>query len=193
LFFRTTYKNSNKGFIDSHSSMGHPCCNKCNIVANCTTFLLFFLAIPFCNLGNNTFMIARSKQFLILGMFANFQLIPIPFLHIHSNILVKFSCNLLAYKEIPLRKKKFIFPFHLITNLTLVQYVSYNLSINTILPMVVLQPRSLERSNIESYIYIWCTHSMHIDSISTFLVDCKKIDVHVFNIKRSMHIDLSST
>ncbi len=34
-----------KGFIPSYSTMGHCYCNKCNIVANCTTFFVFFLAI----------------------------------------------------------------------------------------------------------------------------------------------------
>ncbi len=110
MFFRTTYKNSNKGFIHSHSSMGHPCCNKCNIVANCTTFLLYCLAIPFCNLGYNTFMIAKSKKILILDMFANFQVIPIPFFHINSNILVKFLVTYLLTKKIPLGKRNLSFP-----------------------------------------------------------------------------------
>jgi len=79
-----------KGLIPSYSSMQHVYCNKCKTVANCMTFFVFFPYNLNCNLGNNTFTIVRRIQFLVLSRPTNFEVIPIPFPHINSNILTNF-------------------------------------------------------------------------------------------------------
>jgi len=46
-------------------------------------------------------MVVGSKQFLVLGMPTNFQILLIPFLHISFDILVDFLVTCMLTKKIP--------------------------------------------------------------------------------------------
>jgi len=81
-------------------------------------FLSLFSNNTICNLGNNRFTIARSKQFFILGMPWNLWIIPIPFLHINRNILFNLFMMCMLTEKIPFKKHQIIFFFHLTTNST---------------------------------------------------------------------------
>jgi len=71
-----------------------------------------------CNLGINIFMTIRNKQFLVLSMLRNLQIIPIPFQRINLNIIFNLFITCMFIERTPL-KKQIIFPFHLTTNSTL--------------------------------------------------------------------------
>jgi hypothetical protein len=65
----------------------------------------FLFCLPICKLVNNTFTVERSKQFLVFSMSKNFGIIPIPFFHIISNILVNFFATCMFIKRISLKSK----------------------------------------------------------------------------------------
>jgi hypothetical protein len=108
FFFGGLPRAQTKGLIPSYSSMGQCYCNKCKIVANCTTF--FSPHNLSCNLGNNTFTLVQRIQFLVLSIPTNFEVIPIPILHINSNIIVNFFVKCILSNRIPSKSKLFIFP-----------------------------------------------------------------------------------
>ncbi len=110
LCFFGNAKNSNKGINGSYSIIGCPCCNKCKIEANCTTFFALFLH-TICNMGNNTFIATSSQQFSSVCHVCNFSSKTNPFFQINPNILISFLLNYMLTKIIPFENKQLIFPF----------------------------------------------------------------------------------
>ncbi len=99
------------------------------------SFCLSYMPIP--KLGNNNLSTMRNKQLMVFGILAILGVIQFPLLHISSNVFLSFLLTYIFTKKIPLSSKDFIFPFHLIANLTL-DSVGYHLIPSKILPMVVL-------------------------------------------------------
>jgi hypothetical protein len=96
-----------------------------------------YLLHPHSKLGNNSISAMRSKKCMVFGMLIIFGIIPLPLLHINSNIILNFLPTCMLTKGIPFSNKDFILPFHLTIDLTL-DSVTYHLTLNKILPMVVL-------------------------------------------------------
>jgi hypothetical protein len=109
LFFGNA-KNSNKGMNSSYSIMGRPCCNKCKIEANCTTFFAFFLTIPFATWATTLSLPHLTNNFLVFAMPTIFGEKPICFFHISPNILISFLLTYMFTKRISFKNKQLIFP-----------------------------------------------------------------------------------
>jgi len=56
---------------------------------------------------------------MVFGMLIIFGIIPLPLLHINSNIIFNFMPTCMLTKSIPFNNKDFILPFHLIIDLSL--------------------------------------------------------------------------
>jgi hypothetical protein len=104
-------------YNDSYSNIIWPCCRKWNIIANWTTFLVFFLTTPCANCAPIVYQLWEIKTFWFLASLTLCNNTS-PFFKLNLVILSAFLQYTRLPQKIPFKNKQFVFSFYLNTNST---------------------------------------------------------------------------